>query len=38
MGYDPEVILAGRNINDNLPLIIAEKIKETVKNIENPVD
>ena len=37
VGYDPEVILAGRNINDNLPLIIAEKIKETVKNIENPV-
>jgi UDP-N-acetyl-D-glucosamine/UDP-N-acetyl-D-galactosamine dehydrogenase len=37
VGYDPEVILSGRNINDNLPFIIAEKIKEKIKNIDMPV-
>ena len=31
-GYNPEVILAGRKINDTFPIFIAEKIQQTLKN------
>ena len=37
MGYDPEVILSGRNINDSLPFIIADEVVKKIENIAEPV-
>ncbi len=38
LGYNPEVILAGRSINDRMPKIVAQKVIKTcqVKGIQSP--
>ena len=39
VGYHPEIILAGRKINDNMGIFIAEKtISEIVNKHTNPID
>jgi UDP-N-acetyl-D-galactosamine dehydrogenase len=36
LGYDPQVILAGRNINDYMPLYIAKYISNELKKYKKP--
>lgn len=36
IGYDPQVILSGRHLNDSMPSIVANRIKEQVMAIDSP--
>lgn len=39
LGYEPKIILSGRNINDGMPQYLAKKIvKDWLKNGKNPTD
>lgn len=37
LGYNPQVILAGRRINDNMGMYVANKVIKLMANNENPI-
>ena len=36
LGYNPQVILSGRKLNDAMPRIVAQRVKKSLDSVQNP--